>query len=414
MTTQQGLLLACSLLAIGGMLVRPFRSKEWMWTLGGAIVVVVTGLLPLGDALGAARRGLDVYAFLIGIMALAELARYQQLFGWLATHLLRAAKGSRGRLFVLVYAFGALVTALLSNDTTAVVLTPAVFAALARTDVKPLPYLYACAFVANAASFVLPISNPANLVVFGKALPRLMPWLGAFGLASLAAVGLTFVLLWFAYRDALAPAYTFEDGASPLTPVQIRSGLFIAGATLGLVAAAALGIDVGLSAFALAAVAVAVSAFDDLGASRFVVRHLAWQVVPLVAGLFVIVAALDRAGALDIARNAIVHAQLLAAPQSTLLVGAVVTLASNVFNNLPVALASGYALQTTHAAQHVANAALVAVDLGPNLSVTGSLATLLWLIALRRDGVEVTAWQFLRLGIAVVTPALVVALLVVR
>ena len=53
---------------------------------------------------------------------------------------------------------------------------------------------------------------------------------------------------------------------------------------------------------------------------------------------------------------------------------------------------------------------LIGVDLGPNLSVTGSLATILWLIALRREGEAVTAWQFLKLGIIVMPPALLAAL----
>ena len=48
------------------------------------------------------------------------------------------------------------------------VLTPAGYAATKHARVGPLPYLFSCAFVANAARFVLPISNPANLVVYGQ------------------------------------------------------------------------------------------------------------------------------------------------------------------------------------------------------------------------------------------------------
>ena len=73
------------------------------------------------------------------------------------------------RLFLIVYVVGTVVTVFLSNDATAVVLTPAVYAATRAAKVEPLPYLFVCAFIANAASFVLPISNPANLVVFGSA-----------------------------------------------------------------------------------------------------------------------------------------------------------------------------------------------------------------------------------------------------
>jgi arsenical pump membrane protein len=92
----------------------------------------------------------------------------------------------------------------------------------------------------------------------------------------------------------------------------------------------------------------------------------------------------------------------------------VTAVACNLFNNLPVALATGFALQSTPVATPLAHAALVAVDLGPNISVTGSLATLLWLIALRREGFAVGPLTFFRIGVAITIPALLVSVLLVR
>ena len=129
---------------------------------------MLLNLLPWPDALAAAGKGMDVYFFLIGMMLLAEVARKEGLFDWLAAWAVRHSHGSAKRLFLIVYVVGTIVTVLLSNDATAVVLTPAVYAATRAAKVEPLPYLFICAFIANAASFVLPISNPANLVVFGK------------------------------------------------------------------------------------------------------------------------------------------------------------------------------------------------------------------------------------------------------
>jgi len=106
-------------------------------------------------------------------MLLAELARREGLFDWAAAHAAQSAKGSPVRLFGLVYIVGIVVTAFLSNDATAVVLTPAVYAAAKAAKAKPLPYLFICALIANAASFVLPISNPANLVVYDNHMPSL-------------------------------------------------------------------------------------------------------------------------------------------------------------------------------------------------------------------------------------------------
>ena len=150
--------------SIAGVLFRPKEWPEAVWACLGAFLLVVSGLLPLSQAGIAVGKGTDVYLFLTGMMLLSELARKEGVFDWLAGLAVAAAKGSCARLFGLVYIVGIVVTVFLSNDATAVVLTPAVYAAVQKARTKALPYLLICAFIANAASFVLPISNPANLV----------------------------------------------------------------------------------------------------------------------------------------------------------------------------------------------------------------------------------------------------------
>src|SRR5579871_3573243 len=143
--------------AICGLIFRPKGWPEAIWVCSGGALVVTLRLLDPSAALRAVAKGTDVYLFLAGMMLLAELARRKGVFDWLAALAVRAAKGSRSRLFSLVYGVGILVTVFLSNDATAVVLTPAVYAAVKRAKADPLPYLLICAFIANAASFVLPI-----------------------------------------------------------------------------------------------------------------------------------------------------------------------------------------------------------------------------------------------------------------
>src|ERR1700746_2399345 len=191
------------LAATFGVITRPFRLPEAIWAVAGAALLVALRLLPVGDALAGMRKGVDVYLFLTGMMLIAELARREGFFDWLAALAVGHARGSPQRLFLLVYAVGTLVTAFLSNDATAIVLTPAVYAATRAAGATPLPYLFVCAFIANAASFVLPISNPANLVVFGARMPHLIEWLRQFALPSLASVVSTYVILRLALRRAL-------------------------------------------------------------------------------------------------------------------------------------------------------------------------------------------------------------------
>src|SRR6185312_10178004 len=202
-------------LATLGVIVRPFRLPEAIWALAGATALVLFGLLPWSDAVQGLRKGIDVYLFLIGMMMTAELARLEGLFDWLAALAVERARGSPQRLFLLVYAVGTLVTVLLSNDATAIVLTPAVYAATRAAGATPLPYLFVCAFIANAASFVLPISNPANLVVFGERMPHLAEWLRHYTLPSLAAIAATYVVLRFVLRKVLKEEHLERDVPRP-------------------------------------------------------------------------------------------------------------------------------------------------------------------------------------------------------
>jgi arsenical pump membrane protein len=141
-----------------------------------------------------------------------------------------------------------------------------------------------------------------------------------------------------------------------------------------------------------------------------VLKGVSWGVLPLVAGLFVLVEALAQTGLI----NQLAHAlQTLAERSSVQAIwgaGVLVAIASNLINNLPAGLIAGSMGHIAQLPTEVTSALLIGVDLGPNLSITGSLATLLWLVAVRREGENVSAFTFLRLGILVMPPALIGAL----
>jgi arsenical pump membrane protein len=369
-------------------------------------------LIPLPQAAHAVYEGLDVYLFLTGMMILAELAREEGVFDWVAHVAEQHARNSPARLFALIYLVGALVTALLSNDATAVVLTPAVLAVVRRAKLDPKPYLLACAFIANAASFVFPISNPANLIIFEQRLPPLGMWLHIFLLPSTASILLTFLCLRWVSRKELRGEIRGEvKRVSLSTEGKLAlAGLAIAAAAL--VASSALGLSLGAPTCCAAVFAMAVVAWRDRGIPLKVAKGVSWSVLPLVAGLFVIVEALQNAGLL---RLGLTGMQALAQSSTSIAKGAaalVVALLSNGMNNLPVGLMSGAAIQHAQETSIVAHAILIGVDLGPNLSVTGSLATILWLIALRREKVVITAWEFFKIGIIAMPIALIASLVV--
>ena len=400
-------------LATAGVILRPARLPEAIWAVGGAAALLLFGLISPSLAWSGVAKGLDVYLFLTGMMLLAEVARREGLFDWLARLATSFAKGSPTRLFALVYAVGIVVTALLSNDATAVVLTPAVLAAAAAAKVEDaLPYAFICAFIANAASFLLPISNPANLVVFGGGhMPPLTDWIARFLAPSVASIVVTFAVLYLTQRSALA-ADSIEQNVSVgrLENGGRLAAIGILATAVLLVGASAFGVDLGAPTCA----AGVVTAIAALAAKRewpwALVKEVSWGVLPLVAGLFVLVEALNHTGLTAALAGELKRLSQLAPSATTWGAGVAVAIICNLMNNLPAGLVAGSTIQSAHVSSDLATSVLIGVDLGPNLSITGSLATILWLYALRREEITVGAWRFLKVGALVTPPALLAAL----
>jgi len=397
-------------LATAGVIVRPFKWPEAVWAVGGALALLVAGLLPWSQAVGAVVKGCDVYLFLIGMMLLSETARREGLFDRVAALAVNGAKASPQRLFTLVYGVGVVITAFLSNDAAAVVLTPAVYAAAKKAKVDALPYLFICAFIANAASFVLPISNPANIVLYGDHTPALLRWLASFLLPSFLAIVATYGgLRWVEARKL---GETCECGVE-VAPMS--RGAWAALGGLGLTAvvllgASAMNVQLGLPTFVMGVATVAIVMAGERRSPWPMIKGVSWGVLPLVAALFVLVQALAATGVIEALADVMREAARSAPTAAAWTSGGLIALVSNLMNNLPAGLIASSAISEAHPPQKLVDALLIGVDLGPNLSVTGSLATILWLTALRREGEHVGFWRFLKVGALVTPPALGLAL----
>lgn len=404
-------LLAVVAVSLALMLTRPRRIAEAWWISGGALLLLVTGAIAPAAALHAVGKGVDVYTFLIGMMLLAALARDNGVFDWLAATALRRAAGRTSRLFAFVYVVGIVVTTMMSNDATAVVLTPAILATTRRAKVNPLPHLYACAFVANAASFVLPISNPANLVVFRGAVPSLGHWLAAFALPSALSIATTYFVLRALLRAELADTIEVDLAPRPLSSSGrlVVLGLVVVSASL--LVASAFAVDLGLPTLVCALVITAFVSLVERTNPLPLVGEVSWSTLVLVAGLFVLVEAVEGIGALTVTRHWLAALAEMTPTARTFVAGFAVGIANNVVNNLPLGLLAGGAMRDAAADGLLRDAILIGVDLGPNLAVTGSLATILWLLALRASKVRVGFREFFRLGVVVMPAGLAAALL---
>ena len=396
--------------SITAMLVKPFKWPEVVWVVAGAVLLIVLGLISPGKALEGALKGHDVYFFLMGMMLLAELAREERLFDWLAAYACRHAGGSPTRLFFLIYFVGVWVTTFLSNDATAVVLTPAVAAAVRAAKVKDaIPYLLICAFVSNAASFVLPIANPANLVIYGNQLPSLMAWLSRFFLPSALAISVTGYLLFRTQRKKIRGTSVEMIPFPPLPKGGILAAFGILTTAVILIVVSVMGLPVGLLTFVASLLTATLVFVYGPKNPKEVIKAIDWSIIALVAGLFVMVETLEQTGVISLIHGMIQQSARISPTATGWLGGSILALVSNLTNNLPSGLLAGHVLQAGPLPPLIKSYMVIAVDLGPNLSVTGSLATLLWLGALRREGEQVSAIAFLKLGIILMLPALFAA-----
>ncbi|WP_336760971.1 SLC13 family permease [Asaia sp. VD9] len=405
------LLWSLCLLAVAGLLLRPWQLPEALWTGIAALLVVVLGLESWGAAWHAIVSGREVYLFLLGMMILSEVARQEKLFDWLAAAAMRHARGSGRRLFLIIFGVAIVTTAFLSNDATIILLTPPVIAVAAKAEIDPFPALLACAFVANAASFVLPISNPANLVIYGGAPPSLIPWLGRFLMPSCVAIGVSFMALYAMVRHAIDARFASSEVLPSLDPVARLTAWALLGVSIALTIVSFLHGSLGwATAIGGAGLGVMVTLLRRASPIP-ALREISWSVFPLVASLFVLVSAVEQTGIIRHLGDLILsfgHGRA-----AVLVSGFGLAMLSNLINNLPSGLLAAQ-LAPDHATHggSLQDALLIGVDLGPNLTLSGSLATVLWLIILRKHDLDMRYGRFMRYGVVLTLPALAAALLV--
>lgn len=400
-----------SLLSIGAVIIRPFKLPEATWAVAGALLLLIFGLILPRVAFRGVLNGTDVYLFLTGMMLLAETARVEKLFDWVAANAIKISKGSSHKLFYLVYLAGIVVTVFLSNDATAVVLTPAVAAATKAARIKkPLPFVFICAFIANAASFVLPISNPANLVFYRSHLPSLWQWLVQYFLPSFVAIAATYIILRFTQRKDLEEPVVFQI-IEPKLSKGAKTALFGIGFTaIVLLVCSSINIQLGLPTAITGIITSAIVIIRSRKNPFKIIKGISWSILPLVSGLFVIVEALNTTGVIG-QLSAILQKSTTASINATVWYSGIITgYGCNMLNNLPAGLIVSNVINPNHFPEIVKRAILIGIDLGPNLSVTGSLATILWLVVLRREGIAVSGWTFLKLGAIIMSGALLLTL----
>lgn len=381
---------------------RPRGLPEAVAAVPAALVVVLLGLVPWAQAGDEVAALAPTVGFLAAVLALAELARAEGVFAWAGALMAGASRGSPRRLLGAVFVVASVTTAVLSLDATVVLLTPVVLAAATAVGARARPGVYASTHLANSASSLLPVSNLTNLLAFAASGLTFAGFAGLMAAPWAVTVAVEYVVFRLFFRgDLAAPAHAVATKAPPAP----RRALVVLGLTLlGFAVAEPLG----LAPVVVAGVAVLVLAVGRLrSAPRETVTGLVRAANPLflvfVLALGVVVLAVRRGPVGDLLVSLVPpHPDLV----GLLVAAGLAALVANLLNNLPATLVLVPAV--AHSPGLVL-ATLLGLNIGPNLTYVGSLATLLWRQVLHGHGHAPSAGVFIRLGLATVPAALIAA-----
>jgi arsenical pump membrane protein len=397
--------------------------------MGGAVLALLTGVISWADVPVVWQIVWDATFTFVALIVISVLLDEAGFFQWAALHVARWGGGRGHWLFPLVVVLGALITAVFANDGAALLLTPIVVAILLRLNFTPaatLAFVVATGFVADTTSLPLVISNLVNIVsanYFGITFNRYAAVMVPVNIVSLLA---TLGVLWLAYRRQVPQYYPLAQLEAPATA--LRDRLVFRAAfpmlvllLLGYFVLAPLGVPVAAVTGTAALVLLALAGrWHQAGRGAVlspvkVLREAPWQIVIFSLGMYLVVYGLRNAGLTGSLATALIwlagHGPWVAAIGT----GFGAALLSSVMNNLPGVLVGALSIEQAQGIPPLTRelmiyANVIGCDLGPKFTPIGSLATLLWMHVLARKGITIGWGQYMRIGLAITPPVLLVVL----
>ncbi|HEX3833309.1 MAG TPA: SLC13 family permease [Solirubrobacteraceae bacterium] len=385
-------------MSLAAAITRTRWAPDWAIAVGGALILVALGVISVTGARHALASFGPTIGFLAALLVLGDACRRSGLFEALGSTMAIASHGRPIRLLALVFAAAAGTTAVLSLDATVVLLTPIVFATAAGLRVSSRPQVYACSHLANTASLLLPVSNLTNLLAFHASRLSFTRFGALMALPWLAGLAIEWIVLTRAFRSELQP--TAAQAPAPEAPRPLpRFALVVLALTLvGFAVSSAIRIAPAW----VAALAALVMIARERPRPGEIVLAAQPAFLAFVLALAVIVTAASTHGLSSAVASLLPHGSSLLALMAIAVVSAVL---ANLVNNLPATLIVLPVVATSGAGPVLAM--LIGVNVGPNVTYVGSLATLLWRRIVHAHDETVDVAEFVRLGALTVAPALV-------
>lgn len=397
---------------------QPRGLKIGTTAVGGALVALGLGVVSFADVITVTSIVWDATLAFIGIILLSMVLDEIGFFEWAALKMARLSGGNGHFMFVYILILGALVAAFFANDGAALILTPIVLAKMKYLKLKPLSmfaFLMAGGFIGDSASNPLVISNLTNIVTAGYFKIGFWEYVQTMFLPNLLSIIASIAVLWIYFRKDIPKHIDISQLATPESAIKNLSMFRLSWWFLGLLM---VGYFIGdayhlpISVFALggALVFLAIAAYFKATKPIMTIKAAPWQVVWFSIGLYVVVYGLKNGGLTTYLAQVITQLQSMGNVYAIIGTGFLSAILSSVMNNMPTIMIMDIAIAEA-GNNALAYANIIGCNLGPKMTPIGSLATLLWLHVLAQKGVKIGWGEYMKVGLVITPPVLLVALI---
>jgi len=438
---QTSFMIAVFLLTISLIVWKPRGINETVPTTLAALLVLLVGIVPLSDIMEIINTVSGASITIISTIIMSIVLESVGFFKWVAYNLVKKAEGSGIKLYFYTLLLCYLTTLFFNNDGSILITTPIIIRIIKLLKLKPnqqLPYLLSGALIATAASAPIAVSNIANLIALKIVGLDLNTYVAMMFIPSMLGILTISFLLFIYYRKDIPkkiPSYSLQYRnwnqekvlpEHPLSDHSMNGSLNIDWPTFRLCIVLVVlirasfftltpfGIPLEVIAIAGAILLIAVRWFKQGKGSMDVFKKTPWHVLLFAFSMYVLVYGLHNVGISDLIVDMFKESMISDRFNTVMISGLLLTVLSNVLNNLPAVMIGTIAFVEMNLSIEMLQLAYLAnilgSDIGALISPMGTLATLIWMFILRKNNINVTWGQYIKVTILVIPVGLFVSL----
>jgi len=416
---------------------RPKGINETIPTAIGAAIVLMVGIVPLTDVVTIANMISGAVITILSTIVMSIVLESIGFFRWVALHIVKRANGSGLLLYIYIIALCFLMTLFFNNDGSILITTPILIQMMNILNLKTyqkIPFLLSGAIIATAASAPIAVSNIANLIALKIVGLDINGYVKMMFVPSMIGI-MTIALLWYWYfkkdipRNISIIANHFSSHSNffdrphqelkndstvdwqlfkiCISIVIITRGSFFLFSPLG--------IPIEWVAVIGAVLLAAIRMYKTREGISDIIKNTPWHIFIFAFGMYVLVYGLRNVGLTNFLVDLLEETVASDPFHASLTMGMLLTVMSNLFNNLPAVMIGTLTLIDMNIDLNTLQisylAAVIGSDIGALLTPIGTLATLIWMFTIRKHGIPFTWSQYVKVTLLVVPIGLIVSLL---